>query len=40
MSNNSCAEKLIQLFADDYFEKLYYFCLKKVGADDPVRPRV
>jgi len=35
MSDNTSyekpAEELIQLFADEYFEKLYYFCLKKVS---------
>ena len=33
MSDKNNTEKLIQLFADDYFEKLYYFCLKKVSDD-------
>ena len=34
MSDNDQTEKLIQAFTDDYFEKLYYFCLKKVSNDN------
>ena len=34
MSDNNHTEKLIKLFADEYFEKLYYFCLKKVSNDN------
>ena len=33
MSNTNQIENLIQLFADDYFEKIFYFCLKKVSSD-------
>jgi len=29
MSDISNASSLIQKFADEYIEKLYYFCLKK-----------
>ena len=31
MSNQKHVEELIQLFTDDYYEKLFYFCLKKVS---------
>jgi len=34
MPCNDNTEKLIQIFTDDYFEKLYYFCLKKVSNDN------
>ena len=31
MSDKKTIEELIQFFADEYYEKLYYFCLKKVS---------
>ena len=34
MSDKNRTEKLIQLFTDEYFEKLYYFCQKKVSNDN------
>ena len=34
MYDKKPTEELIQLFTDEYFEKLYYFCLKKVSNDN------